>query len=150
MCLAARYKPDDYNQEWWECAKYQGVAPPMARTEADFDPGAKYHVPGNTPYMRYFLSYILQFQFHRSLCKEAGFKGPLDECSIYGNKEAGANSRRCCEGRSAVAGRAGELTGSEMDATAIIEYFAADGLQSRTRDSMRLDITRTNRMGDRS
>ena len=61
----------------------------MARTEADFDPGAKYHVPGNTPYTRYFLSFIIQFQFHRALCEAAGFKGPLHECSVFGSKEAG-------------------------------------------------------------
>ena len=83
--------PADYNKAWWELRnKYQGVAAPLARTEVDFDPGAKYHVPANTPYTRYFLAYILQFQFHRALCKEAGFTGPLHRCSIYGNKAAGA------------------------------------------------------------
>ena len=72
------------------CAsKYQGIAPPVARTEEDFDPGAKYHIPGNTPYTRYFLSFILQFQFHKALCDAAGFKGPLHECSVFGSKEAG-------------------------------------------------------------
>ena len=69
--------------------KYQGIVPPVARTEQDFDPGAKYHVPANTPYARYFLAAILQFQFHRALCREAGFTGPLYQCSIYGNKKAG-------------------------------------------------------------
>ena len=62
----------------------------MARSEADFDPGAKYHVPANVAYTRYFLARVLQFQFHRALCKKAGFTGPLHECSIYKNKEAGA------------------------------------------------------------
>ena len=65
------------------------MSPPVARSEEDFDPGAKYHIPGNTPYTRYFLSFILQFQFHKALCDAAGFKGPLHECSIFGNKEAG-------------------------------------------------------------
>ena len=69
----------------------------FARTEADFDPGAKYHVPANTPYTRYFLAYILQFQFHRALCKEAGFTGPLHRCSIYGNKAAGAKLAKMLE-----------------------------------------------------
>ena len=83
--------PARYNTAWWELRnKYQGIAAPVARTEADFDPGAKYHVPANTPYTRYFLAHILQFQFHRALCKEAGFTGPLYRCSIYGNKAAGA------------------------------------------------------------
>ena len=71
-------KPDRYNKAWWELkAKYQGVAPVSARGEDFFDPGAKYHVPGNTPYTRYFLSHVLQFQFYKALCDASGFKGPL-------------------------------------------------------------------------
>ena len=82
--------PAEYNKAWWELRqKYQGVAPPVARSEEDFDPGAKYHVPANVPYTRYFLADILQFQFHRALAKTAGCTGPLNRCSIYGNKEAG-------------------------------------------------------------
>ena len=84
-------KPDDYNKAWWDLkAKYQGVAPVSARGEEFFDPGAKYHVPGNTPYTRYFLSHVLQFQFYKALCDASGYKGPLYECSFYGNKAAGA------------------------------------------------------------
>src|SRR5260370_28871338 len=75
---------------WGELkAKYQGVAPPVERSEADFDPGAKYHIASNTPYARYFPARILQFQFHRALCQTAGFQGPLHRCSIYKNKAAG-------------------------------------------------------------
>ena len=89
--FSGEIKPADYNKSWWELRrKYQGIAPPVARSEADFDPGAKYHVAANVPYTRYFLAYILQFQFHRALCKEAGYTGPLHRCSIYGNKAAGA------------------------------------------------------------
>ena len=80
--------------------------PPVARAATDFDPGAKYHVPGNVPYMRYFLAAVLQFQFHRALCKKAGHTGPLHECSIYNNKAAGeafwkmlADGRRASRGR---------------------------------------------------
>jgi peptidyl-dipeptidase A len=83
--------PEQYNQHWWDLKKqYQGVSPPVARAATDFDPGAKYHVPANVPYMRYFLAHVLQFQFHKALCEKAGYQGPLHECSIYGNKEAGA------------------------------------------------------------
>src|SRR5690606_1590080 len=83
--------PADYNKAWWDLRRqYQGVAPPNARSEQDFDPGAKYHIPGNTPYTRYFLAFILQFQFHKALCDAAGFEGPLHECSVAGNQEAGA------------------------------------------------------------
>jgi len=121
--------PDHYNQAWWNLRlKYQGIAPPVKRTEADFDPGAKYHVPANVPYTRYFLADILQFQFHRALCKAAGQTGPLNRCSIYDNKAAGARlekmlamglSKPWPEALAAVTG--GE---TRMDATAILDYFA--------------------------
>jgi peptidyl-dipeptidase A len=120
--------PGDYNKAWWELReRYQGVAPPAPRSEQDFDPGAKYHVPANTPYARYFLAAILQFQFHRALCREAGFNGPLYQCSIYGNKQAGeklkamlamGSSRPWPEALKAMTGE------EKMDATAIIDYFA--------------------------
>ncbi|HXG57553.1 MAG TPA: M2 family metallopeptidase, partial [Thermoanaerobaculia bacterium] len=120
--------PSDYNKAWWDLrTRYQGIAPPVDRSEADFDPGAKYHIPGNTPYARYFLARILQFQFHRSLCSLAGYEGPLNRCSIYGNKEAGARLQKMMEmGRSRPWPEALEvLTGQrQMDATAIIDYFA--------------------------
>ena len=119
---------DKYNQAWWELReKYQGVQAPIDRTENDFDPGAKYHVPGNTTYSRYFLARILQFQFHRELCAIAGNEGPLHRCSIYGNKEAGAKLNAMLEmGSSKPWQDALEaMTGQrEMDATAIIDYFA--------------------------
>ena len=121
-------KAQDYNKAWWELReKYQGVAPPVARSEQDFDAGAKYHVPANTPYARYFLAAILQFQFHRALCREAGFTGPLYQCSIYGNKKAGEKlhamlamglSKPWPEALKAMTGE------DKMDATAIIDYFA--------------------------
>ena len=119
--------PGDYNAGWWKLREqYQGVAPPLARSEEDFDPGAKYHIPANTPYTRYFLAFILQFQFQKALCDAAGFEGPLYRCDIYGNPEAGDRLMAML--------RAGAsqpwqdtletLTGSrQMDASAIIEYF---------------------------
>ncbi len=125
---AGEIKPADYNKAWWELRrKYQGVRPPVARSEKDFDPGAKYHVPGNVPYIRYFLAEILQFDFHRGLCKVAGEKGPLNRCSIYANKEAGQALARMLEmGASRPWPEALKtITGSEkMDATAILDYFA--------------------------
>ncbi|MDF3018983.1 MAG: peptidyl-dipeptidase [Steroidobacteraceae bacterium] len=122
-----RIKPSEYNKAWWDLRrKYQGVVPPVERTEDDFDPGAKYHIPGNTPYTRYFLSFILQFQFHKALCDAAGYQGPLHECSIFGNKDAGAKY-----GAMMALGQSQpwpdtleKLTGTrEMDASAIIDYF---------------------------
>ncbi|MDH4127017.1 MAG: M2 family metallopeptidase [Gammaproteobacteria bacterium] len=121
-------KPENYNQAWWDLRlKYQGIAPPIERSEADFDPGSKYHVPGNVSYTRYFLARILQFQFQRALCETAGFEGPLNECSIYGSKEAGAKLTAMLETGASVPWQdtLEKLTGTrEMDASAIIEYFA--------------------------
>ena len=126
--FSGKVGPNDYNKFWWELReKYQGVAPPAPRTEQDFDPGAKYHVPANTPYARYFLAAILQFQFHRALCREAGFSGPLYQCSIYGNKKAGEKLKAMLAMGSsepwptALKAMTGE---DKMDATAIIDYFA--------------------------
>ena len=120
--------PNDYNKAWWELReRYQGVAPPVPRSEQDFDPGAKYHVPANTPYARYFLAHILQFQFHRALCREAGFSGPLYQCSIYGNKKAGEKLKAMLAMGASEPWPAAlkAMTGEEkMDATAIIDYFA--------------------------
>ena len=120
--------PQRYNQAWWELReKYQGIAPPVARGESDFDPGAKYHVPANVPYTRYFLAHILQFQFHRALAREAGCGDRLHRCSIYGSEPAGKRLRAMLAmGISRPWPEALEaLTGErEMDATAILDYFA--------------------------
>jgi peptidyl-dipeptidase A len=125
--FSGKVKPDQYNAHWWMLRqKYQGVAAPVARSEADFDPGAKYHIPANVPYMRYFLARILQFQFHRALCQAAGHQGPLHTCSIYGNKEAGAKLRAMLEmGASKPWPDAlFAITGQrEMDASALTDYF---------------------------
>jgi len=120
--------PEDYNAGWWQLREqYQGIAAPMARGEEYFDAGAKYHVPGNTPYTRYFLSFIMQFQFHKALCEAAGQDGPLHECSIYNNKVAGKKlSNMMAMGQSKPWPDAMEaITGQRsMDGSAIIDYFA--------------------------
>lgn len=125
--FAGKTTPDTYNTDWWTLrTKYQGIVPPVERTEADFDPGAKYHIPGNTPYTRYFLAHILQFQFHKSLCETAGHTGPLHECSIYGNKDVGKRlGDMLAMGASEPWPNAMEaITGErDMDGSAIIEYF---------------------------
>ncbi len=119
--------PERYEQAWWDLrTKYQGVVAPVPRTEEDFDPGAKYHIPANVPYARYFLATILQFQFHRALCRVAGFDGPLDRCSIYGNHAAGQRLLEMMRmGMSRPWPDALEaLTGErDMDATAMVQYF---------------------------
>jgi peptidyl-dipeptidase A len=126
--FSGEIKPADYNKAWWDLRlKYQGVAPPVPRSEADFDPGAKYHVAGNVPYMRYFLAHILEFQFYRAMCKEAGYTGPLNRCTFYQSKEAGAKLNKMLEmGHSKPWPDALEvLTGQrQMDASAILDYFA--------------------------
>ncbi len=124
---SGQVKPEHYNSAWWALReKYQGIAPPVARTEADFDPGAKYHIPGNVPYMRYFLARVYQFQFYRAMCQAAGYKGPLNRCSVYGSKEAGARLNAMlsmgCSKPWPEALKA--MTGTDKaDASAIVEYF---------------------------
>jgi peptidyl-dipeptidase A len=126
--FSGEISPAQYNQAWWElCRKYQKIKPPVERTEADFDPGAKYHIPANTPYTRYFLAAILQFQFYRTFCHEAGYTGPLHRGSFYDNKEVGEKLRKMMEmGQSRPWPEALEaMTGQrQMDATAILDYFA--------------------------
>jgi peptidyl-dipeptidase A len=120
--------PSGYDAHWWELRrKYQGVDAPVLRSEQDFDPGAKYHIPANVPYLRYFLARIYQYQFHRSLCEAAGWKGPLHECSIHGSKEAG---KRLGEMMAMGSSRPWQdamqaLTGErKADATALLSYYA--------------------------
>jgi peptidyl-dipeptidase A len=126
--FSGQVKPDQYNKAWWELRlKYQGVAPPVGRSEADFDPGAKYHVPANVPYARYFLARIYQYQFQRALCKTAGVEGPLHRCSIYGSKTAGEQlNKMLALGQSKPWPQAMEvLTGQkDADASALADYFA--------------------------
>ncbi len=121
-------KPEDYNKAWWDLrTKYQGVSSPVERTAADFDPGAKNHVPTSVPYVRYFLARILQFQFHKAACDQAGFTGPLHRCSIAGNAEVGAKFKAMLEmGASKPWPEALKtFTGTDqMDASAMLAYFA--------------------------
>ncbi len=119
--------PADYNGAWWDLrTRYQGIAPPVERSEADFDPGAKYHIPANVSYTRYFLAHILQFQFQRALCEAAGHDGPLYACSVYGSKEAGDRLWAMLQAGASEPWQdtLEKLTGTrEMDASAIIDYF---------------------------
>lgn len=119
---------EEWNRHWWKLrAEYQGVGAPMSRPDDALDPVAKYHIPGNTPYLRYFLASVLQFQFHASLCEAAGHTGPLHTCSVYGSKEAGARlSAMLAMGASKPWPDALEaITGTrQMDASAMLTYFA--------------------------
>ncbi len=120
--------PGDYNQGWWNLrTEYQGIVPPGGARPADaFDPGSKYHIPGNTPYLRYFLSFVMQFQFHKAACEMSGWEGPLHRCSIYGSDVVGEKFQKMLEmGQSQPWPDALEaFTGTrEMDGSAIISYF---------------------------
>jgi peptidyl-dipeptidase A len=125
--FAGKVAPDQYTKRWWELrGAYGGVMPPLPRSATDFDPGAKYHVPGNVPYMRYFLAQVLEFQFYRALCHAAGVSGPLYRCSFYGSKEAGRRLNAMLQlGASRPWPEAlATLTGQrQMDATALLDYF---------------------------
>lgn len=120
--------PANYNQAWNDLRlRYQGIVPPVQRTEAQFDPGAKFHIPGNTPYTRYFLARILQFQFYKAACEQAGWTGPLHRCSFYNNKEVGQRLNAMLSmGASRPWPEALEaFTGTrEMSGAAMLEYFA--------------------------
>ena len=125
--FSGEVKPADYNKAWWALREqYQGVAPPVERTEADFDPGAKNHIPANVPYARYFLARVYQFQFYKAMCDASGYKGPLNRCSFYGSKAAGAKLNAMLE-----AGQAKPwqetlkaMTGTDkLDAQAMLDYF---------------------------
>lgn len=121
-------KPADYDKAWWELREqYQGIKRPGPIGSDGFDAGAKFHVASDTPYARYFLADLLQFQFHRALCREAGYTGPLDRCSIYGNEAAGKKlqamlamgaSQSWPEALKAISGE------DKIDGGALIEYFA--------------------------
>jgi peptidyl-dipeptidase A len=126
--LSGKTPENQWNKSWWDLRKkYQGVSSPTARTENDFDPGAKYHIPASTPYIRYFLARIYQFQFYRALCQASGHTGPLHQCSFFGSKPAGDKlvsmlklgaSKPWPEAMKLVTGQ------SKADATALVEYFA--------------------------
>ncbi len=119
--------PATYNQDWWTLrTRYQGVAPPGPRPAGAFDPGAKYHVPASVPYTRYFLAHILQFQFYRAACQQAGWTGPLHRCTLYGDKTVGAKfdamlrmgaSKPWPDALEAFTGQ------REIDASAVVDYF---------------------------
>ena len=118
---------ENLNNSWWEMRNnYQGISAPDIRAEDSFDPGAKYHIPANTPYTRYYLARIMQYQFHEALCKSSGFDGPLHECSIYGNVDAGKKIiSTMALGRSVPWQSAfKEITGSqELSGQSIINYY---------------------------
>lgn len=126
--FSGELSPEQYNSGWWALREaYQGIEAPVARSEANFDPGAKYHIPANVPYMRYFLAHIQQFQFHKALCDAAGYEGPLHRCTIYNNKDAGkllidmmkmGASHPWPDAMEAITGQ------RELDASALLNYFA--------------------------
>ncbi|PIK47773.1 putative angiotensin-converting enzyme isoform X4 [Apostichopus japonicus] len=119
--------PENYNRDWWKLRlDYQGIIPPTTRTETDFDPAAKYHIPADVPYIRYFISFVIQFQFHKSLCDAAGRTGPLYKCDIYESMEAGkllgdmlktGSSKPWPDAMEAITGQ------REMSALPLVEYF---------------------------
>ena len=121
-------KTNDYQAAWNALRlQYQGIVPPVERDETKFDPGAKYHIPAQVPYTRYFLARLLQFQFYKAACDQAGWKGPLHRCSFYGNKEVGAKLNAMLElGQSKPWPDALDaFTGSrDISGAAMAEYFA--------------------------
>ena len=138
--FAGKATPETYNDAWWALRlKYQGLVPPGPRPADAFDPGAKYHIPGNTPYTRYFLAHIYQFQFHRAACKQAGWTGPLHRCSVYGDKQVGERFNAMLEmGQSKPwPDELEAFTGErKTDASAVVAYFTPlnDWLTEQNKD----------------
>jgi peptidyl-dipeptidase A len=126
--FSGEIKPADYNKAWWALrAKYQGVVPPVERSEADFDAGAKNHIPTNVPYARYFLARVYQFQFYKAMCDASGYKGPLNRCSFYGSKAAGDKLAKMLEAGQSQPWQLTlkEMTGTDhLDAQPMLDYFA--------------------------
>lgn len=126
--FSGQIKPADYNAAWWALrAKYQGVVPPVARTEADFDAGAKNHIPTNVPYARYFLARLYQFQFYKAMCDASGYTGPLNRCSFYGSKAAGDKLNTMLQAGQSQPWQATlqQMTGVDhLDAQPMLDYFA--------------------------
>ncbi|XP_043285855.1 angiotensin-converting enzyme-like [Venturia canescens] len=127
-------RPETYNCDWWSLAEeYQGIEPPVDRSEDDFDPGSKYHIIADVEYIRYYVSFVIQFQFHKALCTEAGeydpknsTSKPLSECNIYGSQKAGQLFKSMLElGSSRPWQDAMEkITGQrKMDSSGLLEYF---------------------------
>ncbi len=120
-------KPGNYEADWNALRlRYQGIVPPEERPATAFDPGAKFHIPDNTPYARYFLARILQFQFFKSAAEQVGWKGPLHRSSFYGSKAVGDRlNRMLAMGSSKPWPDALEaFTGTrKMDGSAMIAYF---------------------------
>jgi peptidyl-dipeptidase A len=125
--FSGQTRPEDYNKAWWALREqYQGVAPPVARSEADFDPGAKNHIPANVPYARYYLARIYQFQFYKAMCNASGYQGPLNRCSFFGSKAAGTKLKAMLEAGASQPWQVtlSQMTGEDhLDANPLIEYF---------------------------
>uniref|UniRef100_H0UWL7 Angiotensin-converting enzyme n=1 Tax=Cavia porcellus TaxID=10141 RepID=H0UWL7_CAVPO len=125
--FSGRTPPSRYNFDWWYLrTKYQGICPPVDRNETHFDAGAKFHIPNVTPYIRYFVSFVLQFQFHQALCKEAGHQGPLHQCDIYESTKAGAKLRKVLQAGYSKPWQEvlKDLVGSDaLDAQPLLSYF---------------------------
>jgi peptidyl-dipeptidase A len=126
--FSGQVDPAHYNEAWWKLrTQYQGVTPPGPRPADAFDPGAKFHVADSTPYTRYFLAQVYQFQFYRAACRQAGWKGPLNRCSVYGDTAVGEKfEKMMAMGQSRPWPEALEaFTGEkDLDASAIADYFA--------------------------
>lgn len=126
-------KPEDYNCAFWKLRdSYSGIEPPVHRNEDDFDPPAKYHISADVEYLRYLVSFIVQFQFYKTACIKAGQYDPknpnlpLDDCDFYGSAEAGNAFKQMLEmGSSKPWPDAMEVfTGErEMSGDALMEYF---------------------------
>ncbi|XP_043280553.1 angiotensin-converting enzyme-like isoform X2 [Venturia canescens] len=133
--FAAEENSSSYNSLWWKMHKrYMGIEPPSPRDDSFFDPSAKFHIISNTPYVRYFLGNILQYQLFDGMC-EAGLTGrigdpkfsmELHRCDIYGSKKATKRLRSLMSRGSSIGWREWILATSgspEITARSLLRYY---------------------------
>lgn len=126
--LYARNLPaDQWNARWWELARrYQGIVPPTARGEQFADGLTKTHInddPGQ--YYDYALSFALLFQMHNHIAKNILNQDPRNT-NYYGNTGVGDFLRTLMAPGASRPWRdvLRETTGQELNANAMMEYFA--------------------------
>jgi peptidyl-dipeptidase A len=119
--------PDRWNARWWELTRqYQGIAPPATRGEQFADALTKTHInddPGQ--YYDYALSFAILFQLHNHIARTILGQDPRDT-DYFGNRNVGQFLHALMAPGASRPWREvlRETTGQELDAQAMVEYFA--------------------------
>ncbi len=118
---------DQWNARWWELARrYQGIVPPAPRDEQFADALTKTHINDDpAQYYDYALSFALLFQMHNHIAKNILHQDPRNT-NYYGNTGVGDFLRTLMAPGASRPWRdvLRETTGQELNANAMMEYFA--------------------------